>query len=553
MPASMPEILHVGERVLVEARTASEALDVVNEELGTSARIVAVDTVVRGGIAGFFARELVQVVAEPPVDADGAPRPTAGSDPELTGERDTGLHGVGERLAAELTDDVIRNSLGVHPGGHNLHDEAIARVETPPTSARGERGTSFADAIREASSTTLADELRAGHRSALRHVSSTDSPPHAMPRSRTGRNGVGRPAVAVNDGRSASSPVAIALTRLLSGSASEENFGAALRSELLRTGWRPENGSPARSYVRRVWAGAQKAERGMHDVEEGGREGLLGSVHPDEPAAFCSAVVSVEASGEAAPRERVVRADDSSDLQLVPDHPVDTPSATAASMMLLLPAEQSTVDRPAAAVQGAAATTSGRAAAWSASALTRLGLPSFVVDAVDGLESNDDGAWLDAIALSLKPLCGRLPAGDRVYAGPAARELTGPGGPPEATLTGAFHPDGDICVAIDDSSESRNTLAWLRDGRSLHLVVGDGRWRRLLLDDPAAVTCADVERLPLAISVAAEHDLRLGPVNFDPDDLRSANAVTGARSGADPDHLAQLIRALVASAAGDRP
>ncbi|HSK97473.1 MAG TPA: hypothetical protein VK891_12715, partial [Euzebyales bacterium] len=51
------------DRLIVEAATAAEALDVVAQQLGTRARIAGVERVRRGGVGGFFARELVQVTA----------------------------------------------------------------------------------------------------------------------------------------------------------------------------------------------------------------------------------------------------------------------------------------------------------------------------------------------------------------------------------------------------------------------------------------------------------------------------------------------------------
>jgi hypothetical protein len=48
----------------VEAETAEEALERISAELGPDARIVAAERVRRGGIAGFFAKEMVQLTAE---------------------------------------------------------------------------------------------------------------------------------------------------------------------------------------------------------------------------------------------------------------------------------------------------------------------------------------------------------------------------------------------------------------------------------------------------------------------------------------------------------
>ncbi len=65
MSQSMPEVTEFDDRIVVEAPSAEAALEAVTERLGTRARIAKVEHVRRGGVAGFFARELVQVVATP--------------------------------------------------------------------------------------------------------------------------------------------------------------------------------------------------------------------------------------------------------------------------------------------------------------------------------------------------------------------------------------------------------------------------------------------------------------------------------------------------------
>ncbi len=52
--------------VTIEAATVEEALGRLTEEVGPGARILRADRVRRGGIAGFFAREMVEIEAEAP-------------------------------------------------------------------------------------------------------------------------------------------------------------------------------------------------------------------------------------------------------------------------------------------------------------------------------------------------------------------------------------------------------------------------------------------------------------------------------------------------------
>lgn len=55
-----------GAVLVVEEETAEAALERISAELGPDARIVSAERVRRGGIAGFFAKEVVQLTAERP-------------------------------------------------------------------------------------------------------------------------------------------------------------------------------------------------------------------------------------------------------------------------------------------------------------------------------------------------------------------------------------------------------------------------------------------------------------------------------------------------------
>src|SRR2546422_11641204 len=83
-----------GDLLLVESPTAEEALERLSSLLGPDVEIVAAGKVTRGGIGGFFAREMVQLSArcprrpapaappahprpQAPPQAPGQPRPPA--------------------------------------------------------------------------------------------------------------------------------------------------------------------------------------------------------------------------------------------------------------------------------------------------------------------------------------------------------------------------------------------------------------------------------------------------------------------------------------------
>ena len=60
------------ELVTVEAPTAEEAIDRLSAVLGPDIDIVTAEKVARGGVGGFFAREMVQLTARRPGGVPGA-------------------------------------------------------------------------------------------------------------------------------------------------------------------------------------------------------------------------------------------------------------------------------------------------------------------------------------------------------------------------------------------------------------------------------------------------------------------------------------------------
>ena len=73
-----------GDLLLVESPTAEEALERLSSLLGPDVEIVAAGKVTRGGIGGFFAREMVQLSARcPSRPPPAAPPPTTGPEAPL--------------------------------------------------------------------------------------------------------------------------------------------------------------------------------------------------------------------------------------------------------------------------------------------------------------------------------------------------------------------------------------------------------------------------------------------------------------------------------------
>ena len=115
------------EQVTVEAETVEQALAEISAQLGADAEIMRAQKVHRGGVGGFFAKEMVQLTARRWSDAAPAPlrpesrqdsRPSAQteSSPELpvrTGPKGSGIADVLERMAqsADAEDSDFRTVL----------------------------------------------------------------------------------------------------------------------------------------------------------------------------------------------------------------------------------------------------------------------------------------------------------------------------------------------------------------------------------------------------------------------------------------------------------
>lgn len=114
----------------VEAPTAEQAIEQVHERLGPDAEIVAADRVLRGGLWGFFPKQVVQLTARPVIEAPEAkePQPVAPVTPpgggdissvlaRLSAEQDSAEEGLGEAL---------RRHLGVTIDGEAVAGDAVA-------------------------------------------------------------------------------------------------------------------------------------------------------------------------------------------------------------------------------------------------------------------------------------------------------------------------------------------------------------------------------------------------------------------------------------------
>src|SRR6266513_1020655 len=84
VPGERTTVRETGDLLLVESPTAEEALDRLSSLLGPDVEIVAAGKVARGGVGGFFAREMVQLSARSPSRPAPAP-PVAPAPPASIG------------------------------------------------------------------------------------------------------------------------------------------------------------------------------------------------------------------------------------------------------------------------------------------------------------------------------------------------------------------------------------------------------------------------------------------------------------------------------------
>lgn len=125
---------------------------------------------------------------------------------------------------------------------------------------------------------------------------------------------------------------------------------------------------------------------------------------------------------------------------------------------------------------------------WSTTALLRLGMPAPVIEAVADVDEQDDLDWIDCIAEAVAPHCGALPRDNVIVVGPHAERLAEPLGLP-LVHAGEMAPyDGSFCAMVEDTAQDREWLEYVQGGRGIHLVIGDEPWQDLLIGEPVAVS-----------------------------------------------------------------
>jgi hypothetical protein len=152
MPQSTPEVRTEGDLTVIEAPTAEAALGEVAATVGPHAQIVSVEKVLRGGIGGFFAREVVQIKARtagsaPTPDPVTPERAASAAEAKPTGEAPpVGEGNALQRMLARLTEetgdteqtfaDTLRQQMGV-PSRESVRPKDLDLPSEPAAAAVG--------------------------------------------------------------------------------------------------------------------------------------------------------------------------------------------------------------------------------------------------------------------------------------------------------------------------------------------------------------------------------------------------------------------------------
>lgn len=430
------------DQVTVEAETVEDALAEISAEFGEDAEIMRAQKVHRGGVGGFFAKEMVQLTARRRRDAAPKLRPRP---------QNTGIADVLERMAqdADAEDSDFRTVLKREMGAGSA-----------PTNA-----TDFLAAV----GWTEQDDDDAGDTAVEAETSNSNDqfvPPFAEAEALPAPVPVGPELRAVPEPED-ESVIAMAEEPAAPEVTSEVPPVAEATSGSVATLHDPDMGFDEVTAVEPVEVIAPKPAV-ANTVEV---------VSPETNEPMQEEAASVPAGLETAVAASVV----THDAEDTPDwwrtaQPVDAPAGMGA-------------------------------VAWSTTALLRLGLPAPVLNAVAGVDDNDDLGWIDAISAAVAPHCGPLPEENVIVVGPHAERLAEPLGLP-LIRSGDMAPyDGSFCAMVEDTPQDRNWLEFVRGGRGIHLVVGDEPWQDLLIDEPVAVSwvgeTAVADALYLAFTLGA--------------------------------------------------
>lgn len=147
---------------------------------------------------------------------------------------------------------------------------------------------------------------------------------------------------------------------------------------------------------------------------------------------------------------------------------------------------------------------------WSVSNLASLGVPTMILESTMGLDSSDDLAWINAIAVAVRTSCRPLPSTSFAMVGPSAHRLGR-----ALDLPTVAHPDlppygGSIAVTMNSERHELEWLEKIRGDRWLHLVLDGDAPNALVSDDPLAVSWTSEQGIAEALALSATTGAILG-------------------------------------------
>jgi hypothetical protein len=362
LPSDDTELV-AGATAVVEATTTEAAIADVHDRFGPDARILDARRVLRGGIGGFFAREVVQLHAAP-----AGPGP-AGAVPAPAGARRSRVADPSEGIAPTTwTPPTLADAAPAD--GSSGEASPVDRLLAGAGDAPEEED--FATFLQRQLGAAPADHGR---------VVEPDEP-------------------SGSDAPSVSDPELDRPTTGAQPSDATSRLWQAVAEARTRLGLEPADDQDTLVPTPAVGPTASTATSPSSEAT---------SALPVPPVAATSALpVPPVAATSALPV---------SPAAATSAVPVPPAAATSA-----LPTPAATSDASAATGAGEHGPRDDEPA-WSTTVLLLLGLPADLVRSVAPPEPADDLTWTMALAAALRPLCRPLPAGADVLVGPAAREL----------------------------------------------------------------------------------------------------------------------------------
>ncbi len=544
MAKTYPVIERTGERITVLARSAEEAHAAASDALDGSCRIVSVEKVRSGGVGGFFATELVRLVASSnraaPDDAPARTTTFASAEELLQALPQSA------EFAARLKEEIaLLTAKGL----------AAADTQIPTAAERAELAASLTRRAAPPASEPIAVGVDGSAAAASPLIALDDDSPlpdsvslrwAEEPAEQDAPNRLWRRAGSGRREAIETSSVDVVAERTTSYHTAPET------DEALLWALGEAESEPARIFDSAApdlasWAPAFDSADGAHDDDQAGNvDALLAEALSteleieDRPvtaraqrirtgrAAWMTDSESPEFGGLAP--DHAIDADAAPDPDADPDPDaspvVETPVLEAAGPETVAPVE---IDDPVDAADPmipapplapvapmAVPVVGGRglpqaylapssASSWSAPTLRAFGVPDTIVERMLQHRPSDDTEWAVAFMLAVRHLCQPIPDGPTVLAGPAGANLARQLG--LVSLTGDELAESTCSVASPNVEPLalRNALG----GRRVHLMIGGG-WHHLVTVRPDTVSAASDFDLLEALRVAEAWGAVLG-------------------------------------------